>query len=320
MIELTELGPKSWQYRTVEKRLCLAAAAATLLLMAGCSSTVSNDGSDTASPAAAAAEVVEPEQQTSSGGSEDSGETDQPDEPRGTDGFGARVIVADTGAEPRVVLQTADATSSTITVTATESDDTSVGDDQRRTDFAGDFDLHLSAAGGANGFTLTVDRTVRTLDAGGPQPVVEDIVGYTQSYDETGLSIFVVNPQEEAYRQLSGGLLSTPNLILAAPTDPVGVGAQWAIPLTQTGDLAAQVTVLAITDMTVEVDLSLERSSDAGTFSMTATGTYDRNSLFAHDVTTVSRISAESEASENGQLVPALSERESVRIYRAVSS
>jgi len=293
--------------------VCLAIA----LAMTGCSSSTTAEVGDAARPTTGAAEpTAAPEPSTPEPPAPEppSPNTPQPDNPTGR-----VVVLLDSGAEPRITLQPAPATS-TITVTATEDSDTTFGTVSDQQSFFGDYDLELTTAAAASGFTLITDRTVRTLDTDAPPPDVGAIVGFRQNYTSAGLPIFVLNTQEDAYRRLSGGLLSTPNVLLAAPTEAVGVGAQWTIPLDRTGDDVAQVTLLAITDSTLEISLSFERTSDEGTFSMTADGTYDRTSLLAHNVTTVSALTLETEASENGQLVPVRNSRDSVRIYRAIPS
>ena len=141
-----------------------------------------------------------------------------------------------------------------------------------------------------------------------------------QTRTANGLPRPGITQQETDYNRALRGPLSTPNLVLVVPTEAVGVGAQWAVPLDGRGEVLATVTLTSFTDTQVETTLSLDQSDDTGSFTMTAEGTYERATLLATEVTTESVLSFVAQASENGEAVEVRNEQRSIRIYERASS
>ncbi len=301
-------------------RLALLLGAATLVI--GCSS----DGAATADDIPAATEATD-------GGDEDAS-TSPPEEDSTTSApaatGGRTVLLGSAGQEPRVQLAAQPGTETVVLVTAeehisttsnsTSSNSTSSNSVEEDQTFSGDYDLTLATKEYAEGFQLAVERTVRSLTTDTLEAELSEIAGYVHNYSSNGLPNLGRRTQETQYSHATRGLLVTPNMILVVPEDPVGPGAEWTIPLDRSGELRAQVTVINITDDLVETELIFENTNEQGSFTMTATGAYDRDTLVAVDVTTESIVRVKAEVSNNGELVEVESEQRSTRTYESAPS
>lgn len=291
--------------------LALLLGAATLVI--GCSSDEDVPASDI--PAAAEAVRGADDEDTTTSSSESDSATNA----TATTG-GRTVLLLSTGQEPRVRLTAQPGTETVVTVSAEEYISTSSNSLAEDETFSGDYDLMLATLDHADGFELAVERTVRSLTTDTLEADVTEIAGYVHTYSANGLPDLGRRSQETQYSHVTRGLLVTPNMILVVPEEPVGPGAEWTIPLDRSGELRAQVTVVNIADDLIETKLTFESTNEQGSFTMTAMGTYDLDTLMAVDVTTESIVRVEAEVSNNGELVEVESEQRSTRTYESAPS
>lgn len=282
------------------------------LLLGGCSGSPRDD--DTADTTAdTTVETTVPS--TDSSQPQDTGSDDEADTGRPP----GEVTLIDAGREPRVALQITTDARSRITVDA--SDSLALTIDGVTTDEVDDaryqLDLDLSASGADDVQLLVV-------------PTIESIDGPTPSADELGTWRWFLNTHGVVQRVVRIGwsngvddstleLLNIANLVLVTPAEPVGAGATWSQSLDRQSDARLVFTLVEATANDLDVAVELIAPFEEGVATMVVSGTYDRATLLAREVTTESSLEITSPVTDNGELVELTGVQHSRRTYAEVA-
>jgi hypothetical protein len=225
------------------------------------------------------------------------------------------VTLIDAGSEPRTALQITTDAQSLIFVDA--SDSLAITIDGVTTDDVGDagyqLDLDLSASG-ADEIELLVVPAIESID--GPTPAADALGTWRWFLDAHGVVQRVVPiGWSDLVDDATLELLSVANLVLVTPAEPVGAGARWSQSLDRQSDAQLVFTLNGVTDTDLEVAVDLVAPFDEGVATMAASGTYDRATLLARDVTAESSLEITSPVTDNGQLVELTGVQRSRRTY-----
>ena len=229
------------------------------------------------------------------------------------------VTLIDAGAEPRDELRiTADA-QPRITVDA--SDSLALTIDGVTTDEVGDaryqLDLDLSTSG-ADGVQLLVVPTIESID--GPTPAADELGTWRWFLDAHGVVQRVVRiGWSDLVDDATLELLSVANLVLVTPGEPVGAGATWSQSLDRQSDAQLFFTLNTVSDTELDVTVELIAPFEDGAATMVASGTYDRSTLLAREVTTESNLEITSPVTDNGELVELTGVQRNRRTYTEVA-
>jgi hypothetical protein len=278
------------------------------LLVGGCSS--SSTGDDTTGDTATTDPTV-----PTIDSSQPSG-TDSDDDSGRSPGA---VTLIDAGTEPRDELRiTADA-QPRITVDA--SDSLALTIDGVTTDEVGDaryqLDLDLSTSG-ADGVQLLVVPTIESID--GPTPAADELGTWRWFLDAHGVVQRVVRiGWSDLVDDATLELLSVANLVLVTPGEPVGAGATWSQSLDRQSDAQLFFTLNTVSDTELDVTVELIAPFEDGAATMVASGTYDRSTLLAREVTTESNLEITSPVTDNGELVELTGVQRNRRTYTEVA-
>ena len=289
------------------------ATVATLALLAGgcSSSSTDDDTADTTTGDTRTTDATVPTTDSSQPDGTDSGD----DSGRSP----GAVTLIDAGVEPRDELRINADAQSRISVDA--SDSLTITIDGATTDEAGvaryQLDLDISVSG-ADGVQLLVVPTIESID--GPIPGADGLGTWQWFLDTHGVVQRVIPiGWSDRVDDATLELLSVANLVLVTPVEPVGAGATWSQSLNRQSEAQLVFTLDSVTDTDLEVTVELIAPFEEGVATMAASGTYDRSTLLARNVTTDSTLEVTSPVTDNGELVELTAVQHSRRTYVGVT-
>lgn len=218
------------------------------------------------------------------------------------------------GAEPLVTLEAAQVAAAEIRVEAVDASSLTVDGDTTESEATARYLLRVDATVG-DAPSLIVVHDVQELIADQPAPSAEDLDAWRFGLDEHGLVEYIGRGTTVALTTEAAGLLTAPSLRLPTPTEPVGVGAQWAYPLDESGDVVATVTLTGMTEAELNATIEFTATNDDGSISMLASGTYDRATLLAVDVQVTSTFVVDTEVTMNERVTTMTGTETSRRSY-----
>ncbi len=301
----TTLGPAQRVTKWVATVVTVA------LLSGGCSSSASDDDTADATTGDTISDAAVDSTVPSAGSNSDGADSDDAAE---IDGAAGEVTLIDAGREPRVALQITSDARATIAVGASEALDTTVngvttGDASEAT-----YELDIDIQVGADSVEMIVVPTILSFD--GPTPAADELGSWRWRLGSHGVvqRVFPVGQAEFVDDDLLR-LLHVTNLVLATPTEPVGPGASWSQSLSRQTDAQLVFTLDDVSDTELTAMVELVAPFEAGTATMVVSGTYDRATLLARDVTAESGLELTSPVTDNGEVVDLTGVQRSRRTY-----
>ncbi len=228
------------------------------------------------------------------------------------------MTLIDAGREPRVALQiTADA-QSRVAVDASEALETTIGGVSSSDSGEATYELDIDIQVGGAGIEMLVTPAIVSID--GPTPPADELGEWLWFLDANGVVQRVVPVGQGEFVDIDvSRLLSVTNLVLATPTEPVGAGATWSQSLNRQSDAQLVFTLDQVSDTDLQIEIELVAPFDAGMATMVVSGTYDRATLLARDVTADSGLEITSPVTDNGQVVDLTGVQRSRRTYSEVA-
>ncbi len=227
------------------------------------------------------------------------------------------VTLLDAGAEPRAPLRITTAARSRLSVEASDSLGVTIGDTTTDTGGTATYELDLDLTLDGNDAQLLATPTIVSFD--GPTPTPDDLGAWRWFLDERGMVQRVVSVGwGDQVPAATLELLNVANLVLVAPDEPVGDGASWSQSLSRRSDARLVFELVGSTDSEVEVSLELESPFEGGVATLVASGTYDRATLLARELTLESSLEVTSAVSDNGDLVDLTGVERSRRTFTEV--
>ena len=272
--------------------------AAWLLVAGGCSSSSGEDGAASSTTASTTATAPSSTDTTETGDAEttEPGDVD-------TDALRAgEVTLLDAGAEPREPLVIAGDGRSQLMVDASETLTLTIGGNTTDEGTAATYTLDLDLTVNDTGADLLIAPSAVTVDG---SPLGAEGVGTWTWFLEPNGRVQRAVPigWSEAIDEATIDLLTTTNLVLVTPAEAVGVGAIWSQSLDRQSDAQLVFTLIGATDTDLEVTIELAAPFEQGLATMAMSGTYDRATLLARDLTTESGLEITSPVTDNGDLV-----------------
>ena len=290
----------------------VATVVTVALLAGGCSSSSSDDETaDTTTDTTTGATTIATTVPSPDPGQPDGiGSDDEADTGR----TAGEVTLIEAGREPRVALQITSDAQAKIAVGASEALDTTINGVTTGNASEATYELDIDIEVGADGVEMLVVPTVLSFD--GPTPAADDLGSWRWSLDSHGVvrRVFPVGQAEFVDDDMLR-LLNVTNLVLATPTEPVGPGASWSQSLNRQSDAQLVFTLAEVSDTELAVTIELVAPFDAGAATMVVSGTYDRATLLARDVTADSGLELTSPVTDNGEVVDLTGVQRSRRTY-----
>lgn len=226
------------------------------------------------------------------------------------------LVLLDPGSEPRHLLTISEDADVIFEVTATEESVVVVDGATTSDSSSAEYQVVVQLRGSGDTFLARAEPTITAINT--PAGVPDELGTWVWTLTPLGSSLSMgaidFPPLNPDVREL----LTFPHLFLEVPVEPVGIGARWAKPLDSRGEAQLIVEVDDITDTEIVVTMELTVALQDGEMTTTTTGIYDRNSLLALETVTETTLTAEVEASNNGNPTIVAGTQESTRALSRV--
>lgn len=207
------------------------------------------------------------------------------------------VVVLDGGDEPRADLVATTSLDDRIAVTATSASTMDLGGEVDTTTSAADYRLDVVVEPDDGTRLLVATTTDLTTDAVPDVPTTLGRFEWTLTPSGQVMGMAATGWAEPIAPELRT-VLSFSHLVLEVPTIPVGTGARWQ---READGAEVIVTLHELGDAELRATVEVRSSPPGGELAVTSTGTWERDTLVALDVTTTSEATATREVVAEGE-------------------